>query len=72
MPETAKPVQLRPQTVETFNTYIREVEAAREQSLAPTVPFLWAEMDAARAQRVRSGEIVAQFWSVHGIKVPNG
>ena len=35
--------------------------------------FLWSDLDAERAQSVRKGQIVAQFWAGQGpVKVPNG
>lgn len=73
MPQTAKPVQLKPQTVEAFDAYIREAEAGMEQALQGSGPFLWSEVNSERAQRVRGGQVVAQFWSGQGpVKVPHG
>ena len=35
--------------------------------------FLWSDASSERAQQVRGGDIVAQFWSAQGpVKVPNG
>ena len=73
MAQTAAPVQLKPQTLTSFNVYIRDAEAAMEQALADGSLFLWSDVSSKRAQEVRGGQIVAQFWSGHGpIKVPNG
>lgn len=73
MAQTAKAVQLKPQTVEAFDTYIREAEAGMEQTLDGNGSFLWSDADSARAQLVRGGKVVAQFWSGKGpVKVPNG
>jgi hypothetical protein len=73
MAQTADPVHLRPRTVEAFDTYIRAVELAAEQSLRAAGPFLWSEMDSARAQQVRAGQVVAQFWAGRGpARVPDG
>jgi hypothetical protein len=73
MAHTAKPVQLKPQTVGAFDRYIREAEAGMEQSLHGTSPFLWSDVSSERAQLVRGGQVVAQFWAGQGpIKVPNG
>jgi hypothetical protein len=73
MAHTAKPVQLKPQTVGAFDRYIREAEAGMEQSLHGTSPFLWSDVVSERAQLVRGGQVVAQFWAGQGpIKVPNG
>ena len=36
-------------------------------------PFLWSEVSSERAQRVRGGQVVAQFWTGQGpVRVPNG
>jgi len=73
MAETAKPVQLKPQTLEAFDAYIRGAEAAMEQNLQACVPFLWADLSAERAEQVRAGRVVAQFWAGRGpVKVPSG
>jgi hypothetical protein len=73
MAQTAKPVQLKPQTVEAFDRYIRQSEAGMEQKLHETSPFLWSDVSSERAQLVRGGQVVAQFWAGQGpIKVPNG
>ena len=73
MPETAKPVQLKPQTVEAFEAYIREAEVAMEQSLHDAGRFLWTDLDSKRAQQVLGGKAVAQFWTGRApVQVPNG
>ena len=73
MARTATPVQLKPQTLKSFSAYIRDAEAAMEQTLGDGSPFLWSDVNAGRAQQVRGGQVVAQFWSGHGpVKVSNG
>jgi len=73
MAQTAKPVALKPQTVEAFHAYIHGAEAAMEQTLRGSGPFLWSDTSSERAQRVRGGQVVAQLWSGHGpVKVPSG
>jgi hypothetical protein len=73
MTQTAKPVQLKPQTVKAFETYILEAEAEMKQTFKPNGPFLWCDIRSERAQQVRAGQIVAQFWSGRGpVKVPHG
>ncbi len=73
MAQTPKAVQLKPQTVEVFDTYIREAEAGIEQTLDGNGPFLWSDANSERAQLVRGGKVVAQFWSGKGpVKVTNG
>jgi hypothetical protein len=71
MPQTANEVQLKPKTLKSFDEYIRETEAAMGQTLRGE--FLWSDADADRAERVRSGEIVGQFWEGRGpVKIPSG
>jgi hypothetical protein len=73
MAQTATTVQLQPRTLETFAAYIRDAEAAMEQTLNGGGPFLWSDGSPERAQQVRAGRVVAQFWSGRApVKVPNG
>ena len=73
MAQAATPVQLKQQTLESFRAYIRDAEAATEQTLSDGSPFLWSDADSERAQQVRGGHVVAQSWSGHGpAEVPNG
>ena len=73
MAQTAKPVQLKPQTLKAFDEYIREAEAEMEQTLNGSGPFLWSEVSSERSHLVRGGQVVAQFWTGQGpVKVPNG
>lgn len=72
MAQTAKPVQLKAQTVQAFEAYIREAEAGMEQTLKGT-SFLWSDATTERAHQVGGGEVVAQFWSGKGpAKVSDG
>lgn len=73
MLQTAKPVQLNPQTLEAFDAHIREVEREIDQTLHGTASFLWSQQEPDRAQKVGQGQIMAQFWSGRGpVKVPRG
>jgi hypothetical protein len=73
MPQTASTVHLQSQTLEAFAAYIREAEAAMEQTLEGSGAFLWSDRTPAIAQRVRAGQVVAQFWSGRApVKVPHG
>jgi len=73
MAQTATPVQLKQETLESFSAYIGDAEAAMEQTLGDGSPFLWSDLDSERAQQVHGGEVAAQFWSGRGpVKVPNG
>lgn len=66
MSQTAQPVQLKPETLQAFDAYRRETEAVMEQTLHGSAPFLWSDTGPERAQQVRQGKIVAQFWSGEG------
>ena len=73
MVQTGTPVQLKPQTLKSFSAYIRDVDAGIEQTLGDGSSFLWSDVNTERAQQVRGGQVVAQFWSGHGpVEVPNG
>jgi len=73
MAQTAKPVQLKPQTVGAFDEYIREAETAMEQTLRGKSPFLWSDISSKKAELVRGGQVVAQFWAgQRPVKVTNG
>ncbi len=73
MVQTANIVQLKPRTLQAFQEYIREAEAAMEPSLHGRGAFLWSDTDSAITQQVRHGEIAAQLWSGEAsVKVTNG
>ena len=73
MVQTVKPVQLKPQTLEAFDAYIRHAETEMAQTLSGTARFLWSQQQPERAQKVRAGQIVAEFRSGRGpVKVPSG
>jgi hypothetical protein len=73
MPQTAKPVQLNPRTLQAFDAYIHHAETEMEQTLHGKGPFLWSERTPERAQEVSRGQIVVQSWSGQGrVKVPSG
>jgi hypothetical protein len=56
LPIFAGAVDLKPQTVEAFDRYVRQAE----QRLDARKAFLWADENAERARRVRSGETVVE------------
>jgi hypothetical protein len=73
MPQTADVVQLKQQTLQGFNVYIKDAEAAMERTSASAAAFLWCDSSSEITQQVREGHIVAQFWSDRGpAKVPSG
>jgi len=73
MAQTATVVQLKSHTKEAFAAYVREAEAAMEQTLSADAVFLWCDLELERTRQVREGNIVVQFWTGKGpVKVPNG
>jgi hypothetical protein len=73
MAHTAQPVELRPETLEHFSTYVTEAEASMTGALEGSAPFLWCQLNPDTFGRVRDGEVVARFWSEEGpVKVPKG
>jgi hypothetical protein len=73
MAQTATPVGLSPQTLDAFAVYIRDAEAAMERTASGRGAFLWSHENPQRAEQVREGKVVAEFWSGKGpVKVPNG
>jgi hypothetical protein len=73
MSQTANIVQLKPRTLQAFEEYIRDAEAAMEPSLRGERPFLWSDTNSDVAQQISKGAIVAEFWSGKGAtELPNG
>lgn len=73
MPRTVAKIQLKPETRKAFEEYVRQAEAAMEETLRAGGPFLWSDGGADRFRQVRAGQIVAQFWSGNGPqKIPSG
>lgn len=61
--------ELKPQTSEAFDRYIRQTEQRLESRKA----FLWADESAARARRVKAGEVVVEPAGPNPeIEVPDG
>jgi hypothetical protein len=73
MVQTANVVQLKPRTLQAFESYIIQAEAGMEPSLHGGSAFLWSDGNSQRAHLVRQGQIVAQLWAGDApVKVPNG
>ncbi len=69
----AKPSQLKPQTLEAFQNHIHDAEVGMEETLHSAGKFLWSDTNPQRAEQVRAGRILAEFWAGRGPrKVPNG
>jgi hypothetical protein len=73
MAQSSKVVQLKPETLRAFADYVHQAEDQMERTLVGGGPFLWSDASPERAQPVREGQIVAQFWSGQGpVEVPSG
>src|SRR5690242_12566734 len=66
MAQTAQAVELRPETLEQFESYIKTAEAAMDGALQSGAPFFWSERSPQTVRRIRDGHIVAEFWSGTG------
>jgi len=66
MPETAKPVQLAPQTLAAFEHYILEAELAMQPCFCGATSSLWLDLKPRLAQCIRNGQILAELWSGTG------
>jgi hypothetical protein len=72
MADAPQPMDLKAETLEAFQAYIREAESGMQQTLCAG-PFLWSDADAARAQKVRKGHILAApFPPKTPAQVPDG
>jgi hypothetical protein len=73
MAQTVSVEQLKQETLDAFQSYIREAEAAMQLSLDGAAAFLWTDDNADRARRVRNGEILSQLWAGRPpVHVPSG
>lgn len=73
MPDRADPVELHPHTIDAYAEHLGNAEAGWSQSLAPDVPFLWADGSTERAEAVRNGRTIAELWAGgNPIHVPDG
>jgi len=73
VPETTKPVQLKPQTLQAFDAYVHNGGTETEQIERGVGAFLWSDSNTDRVQQLQRGNVVAQYWSGSGpVKVPDG
>ena len=73
MPQAAGRIELNRQTLKSFDAYIREAEAAMRRTVRDRNTFLWSDDNPERAQQVREGHVVAEFWSGRGpVQVASG
>ena len=71
-PNDAITAELKTETVQAFDRYIRDSEARLDRKLHSS-SFLWAEESAQRIQQLRQGQILTEpFTGKREIKVPGG
>lgn len=73
MAQNADVVQLKAPTLGAYETYIHDAGVETDRPMEERENFLWSESAAGRAQKIRSGEIVAEFWSGKApVRAPDG
>jgi hypothetical protein len=69
----AQAVELRKNTIEAFEQYIRTTEARLADQVSGKRSFLWVDESRPRVDEVRSGQVVVQTWDSEGaVHVPAG
>ncbi len=69
----AAPAELKKETVQAFERYIRATEGRLEAQLRGGKSFLWVDEQAERRQQVRQGQIVIEGWNGKGqVRVQDG
>lgn len=73
MAQGAKQTALKPQTLRSFEAYVRKADAEMEPIRLERRSFLWSDASSERTRQIQKGQIVAQFWSgQEPVKVPDG
>jgi hypothetical protein len=69
----AAELQLKPETLAAWQSYIRTADSRMQERLHGGAPFLWIDESAERGRRVRAGEILVTPVSEQSpVRVPNG
>ena len=63
MGQAVQSVQLQPETLRDFSVYVMQAELEMKGTERENTAFLWADAGRDRAQQVKTGAILAQFWS---------
>ena len=63
MAQAVQPVQLKAETTQQFAAYIRAAEAEMVKTEHESGPFLFTDQVPSKAEEVRKGKIIAQYWS---------
>jgi len=72
-PASAGASDLKPETLNAWNEYVRSVDSRMKDRLEGKTSFLWTDESADRRQRLRRGETPVSPVPSHGTqKVPNG
>lgn len=64
--------ELKPETVEAFDSYVKAAETRIEQRVSGQRPFLWIDEDPKNRLLTRQGEIVVHQSDSSGASIPNG
>jgi len=73
LPAADVAADLRPETVDAFDRYVKDVQAEVNDRVAGKKAFLWTDESADRLRRVRGGEVVTARPAGRGpIDVPDG
>lgn len=68
-----EPIELAPETLNAFDSYVLAVEAVMADQ---TKAFLWSDAEPKRTQQLRKGAIIAEYWgdgkSKGALAVPHG
>ena len=73
MAQTADVMQLKPPTLLAFDAYVHDSELDMDKAIHGQGSFLWSDLVAERARKIRSGSVVAEFWSGKSpVKIPDG
>ena len=73
LPSLAGAAKLKPKTERAFTDYVRAAEAEIEQRVTGERKFLWIDEDAARAAKVRAGEVLVGTTASQSMtEVPGG
>ncbi len=71
-PGDAITAELKKETVQAFEEYIRAAEAQMQEQLNPGKHFLWAERAPERERQARAGQVITQRWTTDEVRAPGG
>jgi hypothetical protein len=72
-PARANAIELKPETLAAWNSYVRGADAATQARLTGHSPFLWIDEQPDRAARLRHGEVLVAPLDQRGVRsVPGG